>query len=484
MRIVTLAEVETDLQNLADQVGSDRFIEAKRLYMDKVAVVDEKGQPLSADDVEIVLMPKAADDEEEKAMDDEEDKMKEDEDKAAEEDEDKKGHKMAKLPNRKSVRTSAKLMAPAVNRPKVWSRIKNFTDDSNGEAVDKALRFGHWLMAGAGLRKSLNWCDRNGIEVKAHTEGINSAGGFLVPDEFETELISLREQFGVFRREARVRPMASDTLRVPRRSATLSASFVGEAAAGTESTMTFEQVNLIAKKAMVLTTVSNELAEDAFVNLADDVAGEIAYAFAKKEDECGFIGDGSSTYGGIRGVIPTLEAGTNNVTFSTTTAGRDDATDLTLAEVSAFMALLPQFADTPNAKLYMHKGTWHSGFERLQAAAGGTAGRDLGTGFGEPSFLGYPVVFSQVMPNMATSAGLSADGVVAVFGDLSLAASFGDRRQTTLQISEHATVGGGSVFEQDELAVRGTERFDINVHDTGSSSESGPIVGLKFDIAS
>ena len=81
---------------------------------------------------------------------------------------------------------------------------------------------------------------------------------------------------------------------------------------------------------------------------------------------------------------------------------------------------------------------------------------------------------------MASSAGLSADGIVAVFGDLSQAASFGDRRQTTIQVSDSAL----NAFEQDEMAIRGTERFDINVHDTGSSTESGPIVGLKFDIAS
>jgi HK97 family phage major capsid protein len=109
--------------------------------------------------------------------------------------------------------------------------------------------------------------------------------------------------------------MSSDTLRVPRRSATLSASFVGEATAGTESTQTFESVLLVAKKAMVLTTVSNELNEDAFVNLADDVAGEIAYAFAKKEDECGFIGTGTSTYGGIEGVATKLASGTADVSY-------------------------------------------------------------------------------------------------------------------------------------------------------------------------
>ena len=479
MRIVTLNEVQSDLQNIADQVGEEGFVQAKALYLEKVAVTKEDGTPLKAEELEIVMMPKMDKEEEEKAMDDEEEKAEHDdkEDKK-DEDEDKPKALAIGVPRRKAVSTIAKAARPSF-RPKVYGRVKNFRDDTHGDGVDKAIRFGHWLMASNGNRKSLNFCDRAGIEVKAHTEGVNSAGGFLVPDEFERELISLREEFGVFRKEARNRTMQSDTLRIPRRSATLSANFVGEATAATESTMTFEQVNLVAKKIACLTTVSNELNEDSMINLADDVAGEISYAFAKKEDQCGFTGDGTSTFGGILGVIPTLEAGTNNVTFTTTAAGRADATSLTDGEVSAFMALLPQFADTPNAKLYMHKGTWHAGFERLLATNGGTSGQERSGGF-QPTFLGYPVVFSQVMPNMASSAGLSADGIVAVFGDLSQAASFGDRRQTTIQVSDSAL----NAFEQDEMAIRGTERFDINVHDTGSSTESGPIVGLKFDIAS
>ena len=48
---------------------------------------------------------------------------------------------------------------------------------------------------------------------------------------------------------------------------------------------------MTAKKLMVLTKYSNELNEDAVLNIGDDLAGEIAYAFALKEDQCGFTGD-------------------------------------------------------------------------------------------------------------------------------------------------------------------------------------------------
>ena len=90
------------------------------------------------------------------------------------------------------------------------------------------------------------------LRTKAHTEGVNSAGGFLVPDEFESELITLREQFGVFRRNARVWPMSSDTLRIAKRTTGLTAYFAGEASSGTESTQVFDSIQLVAKKLIIL----------------------------------------------------------------------------------------------------------------------------------------------------------------------------------------------------------------------------------------
>jgi HK97 family phage major capsid protein len=45
------------------------------------------------------------------------------------------------------------------------------------------------------------------------TEGVNEAGGFLVPEEFGNDLIDLREIYGVFRRNAKMVPMASTPAR-------------------------------------------------------------------------------------------------------------------------------------------------------------------------------------------------------------------------------------------------------------------------------
>jgi HK97 family phage major capsid protein len=83
-------------------------------------------------------------------------------------------------------------------------------------------------------------------------------------------------------------------------------------------------------------------------------------------------------------------------------------------------------------------------------------------------FFGYPVEFTQAMPR-TTGAQISL-----LFGDLSMAAYFGDRRQTSIAFSDSAL----NAFEQDEIAVRGTERFDINVANVGDTTDAGPIVGL------
>ena len=202
-----------------------------------------------------------------------------------------------------STKADAVIPAPAIEFSRV-ARVKNFKGTVAGKSADeRAYRFGKWFKgAVVGDSASKAWCDQNGIQTKALSEGTNYLGGYLVPPEFSTDIIDLRETYGVARQVARVVPMSSDTLTIPRRTGGLTAYFVGEASTITDSNKTWDQVNLVAKKLAALTLWSSELNEDAMISIGDDLAGEIAYAFSQKEDECYFNGDGTSTYGGITGV--------------------------------------------------------------------------------------------------------------------------------------------------------------------------------------
>lgn len=459
MQTISLEKFRDALTVAAKSKGEPGVIAQKKLILDRYMIVDADGVAIDPETLDVHLMPAAPQMEEDAAKPEEGDSMHYDE-------EITKSVRSAVAAELKAApRVAAVTAAPkAWETAKVYGKLKNFADK------ERAWRFGTWCLGAMGHKKSADFCNANGLALrtKGHTEGVNSAGGFLVPDEFENELITLREQFGVFRRNARIWPMASDTLRIPKRSSTLTAYFVGEASAGTESQQVFDSVQLVAKKLMALTTVSSELLEDAVVNIGDDIAGEIAYSFAQKEDSCGFLGDGTSTYGGIVG----LENSLTNATYQVSNGAATAPSGVLLAEINAGFAKLPAWAyQRNNVKIYCHKSVYHNAFERLAMAAGGVTAAEITAGV-QPRFFGYPVEFVQVM-----TAAPAADGnTFAFIGDLSQGCYLGDRRSTAVAFSDSAL----NAFEQDERVVRGTERFDIVCANVGDSTASGAVIKLTL----
>jgi HK97 family phage major capsid protein len=146
-------------------------------------------------------------------------------------------------------------------------------------------------------------------QVRVMTGNALSTGGALVPVEMEQSVIDLRDTYGVARRLVRVRPMASDQKNIPRRKGGLTAYFFNDddGVGITSSDKGWDNVNLAAKKLGVLARIGEDLEEDAIIDVVDDLAQEMAYAFAVKEDQCLLIGDGTSTYGGMQGFIPKFE---------------------------------------------------------------------------------------------------------------------------------------------------------------------------------
>ena len=456
MKMCTVEELQKNLQVLANQVGSKRFTTAKNLMLEGLVIVDADGNPVDPANIKYEVMLSPAD----AAV--EEDEMHDMETPVVEEpkalaDEVAKAVKL-ELSNKAAAHPITTRKEITVEN-KVYSRIKNFKTN------DEAFRFGSWALACIGYKKSAQWCTDNGIVTKiANLEGNNLAGGFLVPEEFENAIITLREQFGVIRNHARVVPMSSDIKRMPRRSTNLTASFVGEASTASQTNETFDQINLVAKKSMVLTKFSSELSEDAVINFADDLAGEMAYAQSRLEDQSAFIGDSTSTYGGITGLANAV--GSAGVSTATSTA----FTAITLAQIQAAFALLPQYADNANAKIFCHKAVWNSVFLRLAYVSGGNNAVDLLTGSGQLSFAGYPVVLSQAMNNTTGNG-----AIVCHFGDMSQGVYFGDRRQTAVDFSNSALTS----FETDMLCYRATTRWDLVCANVGDATNAGSIVTLK-----
>ncbi len=84
------------------------------------------------------------------------------------------------------------------------------------------------------------------------------------------------------------------------------------------------------------------------------------------------------------------------------------------------------------------------------------------------TYAGIPIVLTPKLPGSGTITGK----IVALFGDMSLAVAIGSRRDLTLTTSVH------KYFDQDMIAYRIVERWDAVVHNIGSATEAGALVGL------
>jgi HK97 family phage major capsid protein len=344
--------------------------------------------------------------------------------------------------------------------------VRNFTGEG---AQERAYRFGQWV-AGTllGNQQAREWCNNRGMLNRAMSEGSNERGGYLVPEEFASDLIVLVEQHGVYRRNANVVTMNSDSYSTPRLTADLAATFVGESQSGTNDEMEYDRLSLVAKKIMILAPFSSELSDDSTISIGDQLAGSAGRAFALKEDQCGFNGDGTSTYGGMQGICTKLkDVDTVIANIAGLQVGTGNAySELTLADFEGVVARLPVYADM-HAKWFVSKRFyWNVMVKLLLAAGSGVTATEIEDARNQ-KFLGYPVEYVQTMPTTEANS-----QVCALLGDLAMGALFGDRRSIRISLSDQP------LFEQDDWLFKATERFDVNVHGVGDTNAAGPIVGL------
>ncbi len=356
---------------------------------------------------------------------------------------------------------------PKVSLPNlIYTSLKAFKGENAHEA---AYRSGVHIAACLGHAKAREISDRMGLDYRAAmTEGSNLAGGYLVLPELDQTVIDLRIEYGVFGKFATRRPMASDQTIIPRRNSGLTAYAVTENESITASDKGWSQVEIIPKKWAVLCKYSTELAEDAFISMADDLAGEMAYALVIKEDQSGFIGDGTNTYHKITGIVNKINDGNHAASIKGAAAGNDDFAELDYADFSGTVAKLPNF---PGIKPVWHctRVGFYEAMDRLAEAAGGNTRADIEGGAAR-QFMGWPVVFNEVMNS---TSGTDASKIKFLFGDIGMAATFGIRRGLAISATTDR------YFELDQIGIKGTTRWGISVHDVGTSSTAGPVIALK-----
>jgi len=287
--------------------------------------------------------------------------------------------------------------------------------------------------------------------------GDDARGGYLIPEELMTEVLRIAEkQYGIARRDFRYLPFSGpgNERKIPTLATSVSVNWTDEGTAKTGTNPVFGLVTQTLKKLAAIIPFTEEILEDSAINITQLVAELFAEAVAKEEDVQFFYGTGSPWTGILNnGSVGSVSLGTglgvSSISFEKLVDMQDECPSGALA----------------GAKYYMNR-TIYSYLRKLRADA--VTGSDGKGAFLLPptkrdieDILGYPIELSDSFPDKTLT---GAAKPFVIFGNLKIAAIFGDKQQIRAKLLDQATITDGdgqttiNLAEQDMVALRLEER--------------------------
>jgi HK97 family phage major capsid protein len=165
-------------------------------------------------------------------------------------------------------------------------------DKPEVKAFEKLLRKGPAALDEDEV-KHIRLTNEDGTEKKAMIVGDDTTGGFLAPAEIVNELIKGIVLFSPIRQVARVRQTSFNSIKVPKRTQTTSAVWVGEVDTRSETNnLKFGKEELSSRELSAMADISRQDLEDVAVNLDEMVLEDFAEQFGVTEGTAFVSGDG------------------------------------------------------------------------------------------------------------------------------------------------------------------------------------------------
>lgn len=268
------------------------------------------------------------------------------------------------------------------------------------------------------------------------SESTDADGGYLVPEEFERDIVTGLDAANVIRSIAKVITTQNDR-KIPISVGHSVATWTAENAAFTESNPTFGQKEIDAYKLTDLIRISVELLQDAAFPLEQYIANEFARAFGIAEEQAFCVGTGSGQPTGIF----TASGGTVGVTAAANNAiTADELINLVYALKAPYRR---------NAKFLMNDATI-SAIRKLKDGNGVYLWQPSLQAGESDKLLGYDLYTSPYAPTMAAGA------YTVAFGDFQNY-WIGDRAGRTVQRLNELYATNG------QIGYVATERVDGKV---------------------
>ena len=257
------------------------------------------------------------------------------------------------------------------------------------------------------------------------TEGIDSDGGYLVPEEYDSRLIDGLEEENIFRKLATIITTSGER-KINIAGSKPAAAWIDEGETLTFGDATFDQINLDAHKLHVAVKVTEELLYDNAFGLENYILKAFSRALANAEEDAFLNGDGK---GKPLGIFATTGGGEIGVTAASATA-------ITADEIINLVYSLKR-PYRKNARFIMNDQT----IAVLRKLKDGNQAYlwQPSAQAGEPDRLfGYPILTSPYVPTIA------AGKPVIAFGDFSYY-NIGDRGTRSFAELKELYAGNGMI---------------------------------------
>lgn len=244
-------------------------------------------------------------------------------------------------------------------------------------------------------------------EVKALRTSDDTAGGYLAPAEFVAQIIKGIVEFSPVRQAAHVGSTSSGSVILPKRTGRPTARWVGETEDREETGSTYGQVEIPVHETACYVDVSQQLLEDAAVNIEAEVAADLAEEFGRIEGVAFVNGNGVKKPLGFMN-----DAGVGSVI-------NGHATSLSADALIGLMYAMPAFYR--NRGSWMMNGTTLATVRKLKDGQGNYLWQPSYQAGQPETLLGRPVIEAVDMPDVASGT------FPIAFGDFATAYRIYDR---------------------------------------------------------
>lgn len=247
--------------------------------------------------------------------------------------------------------------------------------------------------------------DLRNLEGKALSVGSDPDGGYLVPDETETSVMSSLKDISPIRSIAGVRQVSGAVFKKPFSISGPGTGWVGETDARPEtSTPSLAELTFPTMELYAMPAATPTLLDDAVVNIDEWIAGEVSVAFAEQEGTAFVSGDGVNKPRGFLD-YPTVDNAAwswGNLGYvATGTDGAfdasnpvDDLIDLVYSVKAGFRA---------NAHWVMNRAT-QAEIRKIKDADGNYIWQPSAAPGAAPTLLNTSIVEAEDMPDIASDA--------------------------------------------------------------------------------